>query len=167
MRWKSMHDEDMENIEDKLKLDYFKLKQTYDGEIELEESSDESELKNPKKVEVKLRDENDEELNQILDNINEHHNGIFTEQDKVIATTLIRKVQEEDQLKTFAQNNDKQVYVQSIFPEIFSKIAQECYVQSMNAFKKLFENKELYNAIMNSIGKESFYDFNKQGKADE
>lgn len=163
----SIHDPDMENIEDKLKLDYFKLKQTYDGEIELEESSDESELKNPKKVEVKPRDENDEELNQILDNINEHYNGIFTEQDKVIATTLIRKVQEEDQLKTFAQNNDKQVYVQSIFPEIFSKIAQECYVQSMNAFKKLFENKELYNAIMNSIGKESFYDFNKQGKADE
>lgn len=158
----SIHGKDMEDIEDKLKLDYFKLKETYDGEIALESKSDESELKNPKRVDVSPREENDKQLNQILDTINELYTGILTDDDKVVITTLKTKVEQETQLKTFAKANERQVYIQSIFPDIFSKIAQECYMEQMKAFKKLFENKEFYNAIMNSLGKESFYDFNRK-----
>ena len=155
----------MADIEDKLSLDYFKLKKTFEGDIKLEESAGDSELKNSKKVDVKPRDENDKELNEILSSINDQYNGILTEDDKVVITTLAAKVKEQTDLQTFAENNDKQVYVQSIFPDFFSKIAQQCYMQQMDAFKKLFENKEFYEAIMRTLGKESFANFNHKPRA--
>lgn len=156
----NIHNEDMEDIEDKLRLDYFKLKKTYDGNLSLNDDSDDSELKNPSSISVKPRDENDQELNEILNNINELYRGVLTEDDKVIITSLAKKVNERNDLKNFAEKNDKQVYTKSIFPEVFSKIAQECYMNQMDSFKKLFENKEFYNAIMNSLGNDSFSKFN-------
>ena len=156
-----IHDPDMENIEDKLKLRYYKLKQTFDGDIGLAESSDDSQLKTPKGVDVKPREENDKELNEILESINSQYNGIFTEDDRVVTTTLFVKAKAEKELKEYAKNNDRQVYVRSIFPEFFEKIAMECYMSQMGAFKKLFENKDMYNAIMNAIASESFREFNR------
>ena len=41
------------------------------------------------------------------------------------------------------------------------KIAMDCYLSQMDAFKKLYENKDLYNVIMNTIANESFKDFNR------
>lgn len=161
----NINGEEMADIEDKLSLDYFKLKKTFEGDIKLEESAGDSELKNSKKVDVKPRDENDKELNEILSSINDQYNGILTEDDKVVITTLAAKVKEQTDLQTFAENNDKQVYVQSIFPDFFSKIAQQCYMQQMDAFKKLFENKEFYEAIMRTLGKESFANFNHKPRA--
>lgn len=156
-----IHDPDMENIEDKLKLRYYKLKQTFDGDIGLAESSDDSQLKTPEGVDVKPREENDKELNEILESINSQYNGIFTEDDQVVTTTLFVKAKAEKELKEYAKNNDRQVYVRSIFPEFFERIAMECYMSQMGAFKKLFENKDMYNAIMNAIASESFREFNR------
>lgn len=158
----NIHDPNMADIEDKLSLDYFKLKKTFEGDIELEKSSEDSELKNSKKVDVKPREENDKELNEILSQINEQYNGILTEDDKVLITILGSKVKSETGLQTYAENNNMQVYMQSIFPEIFGKIAQECYMQQMDAFKKLFQNKDLYSAIMHTLAKESFANFNRK-----
>ena len=156
-----IHDPDMKDIEDKLKLDYFKLKDTFDGEIELEESSKDSELKNSKNVDMGRRVDNYEELNEILKEINDQFNGILTESDRVMMTTLVVKTMSEDELKEYARKNDRQVYVHSIFPEFFEKIAMDCYLSQMDAFKKLYENKDLYNVIMNTIANESFKDFNR------
>jgi type I restriction enzyme R subunit len=156
-----IHDPDMENIEDKLKLKYYKLKQTFDGDIGLAESSDDSQLKTPESVDVKPREKNDKELNEILESINSQYNGIFTEDDQVVTTTLFVKAKAEKELKEYAKNNDRQVYVRSIFPEFFERIAMECYMSQMGAFKKLFENKDMYNAIMNAIASESFREFNR------
>ncbi len=155
-----IHDPDMVDIEDKLKLEYFKLKDTYDGEIKLEESSKDSELKNPKDVDVSPRIDNIKELNEILDEINSRFNGNFNESDKVMTTALFINIMLEKELKEYAQNNDRQVYVRAIFPEFFEKIAMDCYSNQDGSFKKLYENKDFYNVIMNVIADESFKYFN-------
>ena len=64
-------------------------------------------------------------------------------------------------MKSYAQNNDEEVFSQSIFPEMFKKMAQECYMQSMNSFSKLFANKEFYRSIMEEIAREAFREFNQ------
>ena len=38
--------------------------------------------------------------------------------------------------------NDESQFVESIFPDIFSKAAQQCYTTQTDAYRKLFENQE-------------------------
>ena len=50
------------------------------------------------------------------------------------------------------------MFNQSIFPEIFKQVAQDCYMEQMKAFSKLFENKAFYNSVMEAIAKETYKD---------
>ncbi|WP_252248853.1 hypothetical protein [Clostridium sp. ZBS20] len=59
-------------------------------------------------------------------------------------------------LTKYAKNNDEEVFRLSIFPDEFSKIAQACYMQSMDSFGKLFENKDFYKSVMEQLGKEIY-----------
>ena len=61
-------------------------------------------------------------------------------------------------LKMQAKKNDEEVFNQSIFPEIFKQVAQDCYMQQMKAFSKLFEDKAFYESVMESIAKEAYKD---------
>ena len=55
-----------------------------------------------------------------------------------------------------AQKNDEEGFNRSIFPEIFKQVAQECYMEQMKAFSKLFEDKSFYISVQESIGKEAY-----------
>ena len=57
-----------------------------------------------------------------------------------------------------AMKNDEAVFTQSIFPEVFKKVAQECYMESMEAFSKLFEDKVFYTTVMDAISREAYKD---------
>ena len=57
-----------------------------------------------------------------------------------------------------AKNNDAEVFERSIFPEIFKKIAQDCYMESMSSFEKLFEDKKFYTSVMEEIARASYKD---------
>jgi len=61
-----------------------------------------------------------------------------------------------------ALKNNVEVFSESIFPKVFADIAQECYSEQMDAFKKLFEDKSFYATIMNEIAKEAYRGFRNQ-----
>ena len=44
------------------------------------------------------------------------------------------------------------MFVKSVLPKEFNKKTQKAYRESEGAYKKLFESKEFYNAVLNSIG---------------
>ena len=44
------------------------------------------------------------------------------------------------------------MFAQNIFPKVFEKIAQDCYVQQMDAFAKLFEEPSFYGKVMEEMG---------------
>lgn len=93
-------------------------------------------------------------LNNIIDKVNLMYRGDFTEADRVmiegifdrIQTTATKKMQKQ------AANNDARQFVESIFPEIFSNAAQDLYTEQTDAYRKLFENADFYNALMNQMG---------------
>lgn len=148
------------NIEDKLRLEFYKLEEIFKGEIILETNSTYQTLTNPKRfVPESVVVSEDELLENIIRKINERFNGTFTEGDKVIVETIYYKVVKDNKkLKAYAKNNDAEVFERSIFPEIFKKIAQECYMESMTSFSKLFENQKFYTSVMEEIAKESYKD---------
>ena len=67
-----------------------------------------------------------------------------------------------DKLKRQAKNNNAEIFQDSIFPKIFKDIANEFYMEQMDAFTKLFENRDFYNAIMAEIGREAYRELRNQ-----
>lgn len=42
------------------------------------------------------------------------------------------------------------------FQKYLKKICQDCYVESMDSFGKLFEDKNFYDSVMQQIAKEAY-----------
>lgn len=148
------------NLEGKLKLEFYKLEETYKGDISIILREEEEILENPKTIITGGKPEDtDALLDEILNKINERVKGIFTEGDKVIVRTIYDKsVKGNKKLERYAKKNDSEVFEQSIFPDVFKKVAQECYTEQVQSFTKLFEDKNFYNSIMEEIAKEVYKD---------
>lgn len=145
------------NLEDKLKLEFYKLEETYKGDIGFNPVKEDQVIYNPKNIDPDSDLSKDELLENIIKKVNERFSGMFTDGDRVIVETLYKRaVKDNKKLKQYAKNNDAEVFEQSIFPEIFKTIAQKCYVESMDSFTKLFENKEFYNSVMEEIAKQAY-----------
>jgi type I restriction enzyme R subunit len=144
----------------KLKLTYYKLAQTFIGEITLNPTGDENKLVPPKTFEpVSNAEDKNELLENIIARINERFKGIWTEGDTVITETIFNRcIKNNKKLAQYAKKNDQEIFEQSIFPDIFKKIAQECYKEQATSFSKLFEDKNFYEAVMNEIGKGVYKD---------
>ena len=98
-------------------------------------------------------------LDLIIANINERFGGVFTDTDKVLVEIIYDKsVRTNKHLAVYAKKNDEAVFRQSIFPEVFKKVTQECYMESMEAFSKLFEDKVFYTTVMDAISREAYKD---------
>ena len=98
--------------------------------------------------------EEDALLEEIISKINERFDGIFSEGDRVIVETLYNRAKENKKLNRQAQKNDEEVYTKSIFPEVFKQVAQDCYIEQMKAFSKLFEDKRFYDTVMATLAQE-------------
>ena len=61
-------------------------------------------------------------------------------------------IMEDKMIKNLAKNNNEDMFTKSVFPKVFSEKTAKCYKESATSYKKLFENKEFYDAIMNSLG---------------
>ena len=154
------YDEKDVDLEGKLKLEFYKLEETFKGSISLNPTAEDKTLENVKSLDTagKAMDE-DDLLENIINKVNEKYQGKFTDGDKVIVETIYNKcVKGNKKLKNYAKKNDEEVFNKSIFPEIFNKVAQDCYMEQVSAFSKLFEDKIFYSSIMEAIGKEAYKD---------
>lgn len=142
----------------KLALEHNKLTESFSGSIVLEPTADDKTLENEKGGVAKPTEVPTDLLSNIIDKINLMYQGNFTEADKVIVETIFDAMgKEKKKLIKQAKNADVNMFSQNIFPKIFEKIAQECYVQQMDSFAKLFEEQSFYNRIMEEMGKAMYY----------
>lgn len=56
------------------------------------------------------------------------------------------------------------MFENNIFPQIFDKKAQSCFMEQMDAFAKLFENDQFYKHVMSEIGKAMYFNMRNEGK---
>ena len=133
------------DLDGKLKLEYYKLFKTWEGDIELE---------NIKGIYVDAEDGNGNgtdpktPLEEIIERINEKYKGEFTEGDKVLITALQNKLLGDTKLLNSAKNSDYKIFSESVFPKAFNSAALSSYSESKDTYKTLFENKEKYESIM-------------------
>jgi type I restriction enzyme R subunit len=144
------------NLDEKLKLEFYKLEQTFKGDITLNPTTDP--LIGPKTFVPKEKEDDKRDwLEEIIKKINLRFEGVFNDADRVIVEALYNKIiKEEKNLAKQAKRNDAEVFERSIFPKTFERAAQDSYMESMKSFSKLFEDKAFYNAVMEVIAKEAY-----------
>lgn len=145
------------DLEDKIKLEFYKLEKIFDGSISLE--SDEEYLKHREPEADNKPLTEDELLDEIIQRINERYKGKFTDGDRVMYETIRKEARRGEtgrNLKRYVKNNDYEMFIKSIYPEMFSRIAQECYMNSIESFTKLFEDKEFYRLMMEETGRQMY-----------
>ncbi len=148
------------DLDDKLRLEFYKLEKEFKGSISLNPTQEDKTLVNVKKLKTGgTGKDQDVLLDQIITSINDKFSGVFTEADRVLVEIIYDKsVRMNKRLEVYAKKNDEAVFRQSIFPEVFKKVAQECYIESMDAFSKLFEDKVFYATVMDAISREAYKD---------
>lgn len=111
-------------------------------------------------------DEAHDLLDNIIDKVNIMFRGNFTEADRVMVEGIFDHIQKAatKKMQKQAVGNDENQFVDSIFPEIFSKAAQQCYTKQTDAYRKLFENQEFYQTLMQQMG-HAIYDRYREQEA--
>jgi len=139
-------------LDDKLKLTFYNLKQTFSGSVSLQKTEDNTvQLPSQGSPNVMYIPEEKKLLNEIINKVNERYGGQITEGDNQLIENLMENLLKVNKLEILAKDNSPEMFIDAIFPKIFSNETQKCYKDSNDSYKKLFENSSFYNAVMTSI----------------
>lgn len=149
------------DIEDKVKLEYTSLKETFNGAIVLEKKDTDLVISYGKsKAKVPKKDT----LQNIIDKVNERFDGDFSDGDRVIIESIYQMFMSDKEVKKFrryAKDTSAEMFVKSLFPDKFMEIATQCCLDNAEAYRKLFENNEFYNKVMDAMARELYKSLRK------
>ena len=137
---------EMIDIEDKLKLEYYKLSETFKGAIELQENV--VGVYEPAEAKSAVGTDPISPLDEVIEKINERYAGNITDADRVLISALYPRLAQNDKLMKIASSSEPKIFSETIFPKAFGTAAQESYVESQETYESLFEDKGKYDAIM-------------------
>ena len=149
---------EMMDLDGALKLEFYKLEQTFKGAIALKE---ECGVYEPSDGKGSASPEAKEPLEEVIERINQLFNGNFTDADRVVLYALHDRLKDDKKLRKVAKSADPQVFAESIFPKTFDAVAQDCYVEQTEAFSSMFQNKSKYQAIASALAEMLYREFNK------
>ena len=145
------------DIDDKIKLEYASLTETFSGAIMLDEKPP---VFTPSsgmapKTPAKKKDT----LQSIIDKVNERFSGDFTDADRVIIEGIYEMFMKDTDVKKFrkyAKDNSTEMFVQSLFPDKFRDIVTQCFLDNNDSFAKLFNDPEFYQRVQDAMAQELY-----------
>lgn len=150
------------DLDNRVKLEYYRLEKTYEGAIELEATPGSWKPTQPKRAGGQK--DRLSPLDEIIARINEEFFGDFTDADRVMVDTLYTKMRKDAKVKKAAKSNDRQVYERSIFPGIFDTTAQQAYMENTEAYEQLFLDAEKYRIIQQALAERLYRELHGDAK---
>lgn len=150
------------DLDNRVKLEYYRLEKTYEGAIELEATPGSWKPTQPKRAGGQK--DRISPLDEIIARINEEFFGDFTDADRVMVDTLYTKMRQDAKVKKAAKSNDRQVYERSIFPGIFDTTAQQAYMENTEAYEQLFLDAEKYRIIQQALAERLYRELHGDSK---
>jgi type I restriction enzyme R subunit len=68
-----------------------------------------------------------------------------------VIQTLHDKLITDQKLKDSARTTDPRIFTESIFPQIFSDVLMECYMQSQESYSSFYEDQAKYDALKSAL----------------
>lgn len=150
------------DLDNRVKLEYYRLEKTYEGAIELEATPGSWKPTQPKRAGGQK--DRLSPLDEIIARINEEFFGDFTDADRVMVDTLYTKMRQDAKVKKAAKSNDRQVFERSIFPGIFDTTAQQAYMENTEAYEQLFLDAEKYRIIQQALAERLYRELHGDSK---
>lgn len=145
------------DIEDKIKLEYASLTETFKGAIVLDEKPP---VFTPAgSAAPKVPDKKKDTLQSIIDKVNERFGGNFTDSDRVVIEGIYQmfmKDAEVETYKAYAKGNSTEMFVQSLFPDKFRAIVSQCFMENRDSFEKLFNDPDFYRKVQETMAAELY-----------
>lgn len=148
---------DFIDVDDKIRLEYASLTETFAGAIVLDEKppifvpgGSVAPKKNSKKKDT---------LQSIIDKVNERFSGNFTDADRVIIEGIYQmfmKDTEVNKFKKYAKDNSTEMFVKSLFPDKFRDIVTQCFLDNNDSFAKLFNDPDFYQKVQDAMAAELY-----------
>ena len=137
----------IENVDDKVMLEYYRLEKDFEGGITLE-GTDEGFT--PITGEAGRKEKKKDPLTVIIEKINEKYGTNFTEMDKVLLQ-IENDYAASDKWQGYAANNDRKTFM-LLFEKDFPEMAAARYEQNEEFFVRMFKEPEMMNQIMQAVG---------------
>lgn len=150
------------DIDDKIKLEYASLKETFTGAIILDEKPPAIAI--DVSLKPKVPNKKKDTLQSIIDKVNERFEGNFTDADRVIIEGIYQMFMNDSDVKKFkkyAKDNSTEMFVQSLFPDKFKDIVTQCFMENSASFEKLFSDPEFYAQVQDAMAKELYRSLRK------
>jgi len=150
------------DVDEKIKLEYASLTQTFKGAITLEKKS--VDLVPTGSLKPKEPNKKKDTLQSIIDKVNERFDGNFTDADRVIIEGIYQMFMNDDDVKKFrkyAKDNNTEMFVNSLFPDKFKEIVTRCFLENNDSFQKLFNDPDFYQKVMNAMARELYKSLRK------
>ena len=155
-------EESIGNIEDKIKLEYSSLTESFRGAIVLDEKP--PAFVPPGTTAPKVSSKKKDTLQSIIDKVNERFGGDFTESDRVIIEGIYQMFMRDNEVKKFrkyARDNSTEMFVRSLFPDKFKDIVTQCFMDNNDSFAKLFNDQEFYQRVQEAMAQELYKSLRK------
>lgn len=149
------------SIDDKVKLEYYKLQEDFQGEISLVAENDAgSMLAYPKAIDATVKPAHEHDtLEEIIQRINDRFPDTFSEGDRVLIETIHREFRKksDDTLINMAKNNTIEMFEKNLFKKEFQDFIIEQYTEHQSAYDKLFDaDQTYYNMVYSFIAKDLY-----------
>lgn len=144
-------------VVDKIKLEYASLTKSFEGAIVLDKK--EVVVKPQNSIITINTDKKKDTLQNIIDKVNERHNGKFTESDRVLIDGIYQLFMNDKDVikyKKYARDNNPEMFVKSLFPAKFKEIVTRAFLDNNDTFERLFNDTEFYNTVMEVMAKEVY-----------
>ena len=145
------------DIDDKIKLEYASLTETFSGAITLDEKP--PVIVPGGSLQPKTPNRKKDTLQNIIDKVNERFDGNFTDGDRVIIEGIYQMFMNDSDVKKFkkyAQDNSTEMFVNSLFPDKFKSIVTQCFMENNESFQKLFNDPDFYQKVMDAMAHELY-----------
>lgn len=155
-------------IDDKIKLEYASLNETFRGAIKLDEGQG-GKFTPPGAKPTTKKPAKKDTLESIIQKVNDEYSGNFTEGDRVIISGILNMFMNDEEIKKYrryAKDNNPEMFIKSLFPEKFKKIVTKCFMDNNDTFQKLFNDSDFYNKVMEAMAKELYKVLRKDEKVE-
>lgn len=149
-------------LDDKIRLEFESLKESFRGSIQVEKRG---EFKPGNSTDAPVRKKKKDTLERIIEKVNDKYNGEFTDSDRVIISGILNMFMNDAEIKKYrryAMSNDPEIFVNSLFPDKFMEIVAKCFLENNDTFKKLYEDTEFKQKVMQTMGKELYTELRKK-----
>lgn len=149
-------------LDDKIRLEFESLKESFRGSIQLEKNG---EFKPGNSTDAPARKKKKDTLERIIEKVNDKYNGEFTDSDRVIISGILNMFMNDTEIKKYqryALSNDPEMFINSLFPEKFMEIVAKCFLENNDTFKKLYEDSDFKQKVMQAMGKELYSELRKK-----